>query len=58
MKQEEYNDMMRLPWEIKKENSLTWEKCPACGDNYCGNGADKCIDGEIVTPEQVRGERG
>lgn len=45
MKQEDYNDMMRLPGERVRQASRL-PVCPKCGEAYCGNGESLCVECE------------
>lgn len=45
MKQEDYNDMMRLPGERVRQASRL-PVCPKCGGAYCGNGESLCVECE------------
>lgn len=44
MRQEDYNDMMRLPWETQSRQTANLPRCPACGERYLGNGIEPCIE--------------
>ena len=44
MKQEDYNEMMRYPWERKASKCEPLPKCPKCGEEYCGDGVAPCIE--------------
>jgi hypothetical protein len=57
MKQEDYNDMMRYPWEgVKQPSPPSLPRCPQCGVRYCGNGVYLCI--ECATTTQPDGDQG
>lgn len=44
MRQEDYNDMMRLPGEVQTRKSADLPRCPECGERYLGNGIEPCIE--------------
>jgi len=46
MRQEDYNSMMRYPWERMEAKRTELLKCPSCGEKYCGNGVENCADCE------------
>ena len=43
MRQEDLNEIMRLPWE-RKETFTAWCQCPKFGENYCGDGVLPCTE--------------
>lgn len=51
MNQEDYNEMMRYPWEPIKIKKIEWQRCPACGGHYCGDGVQPCI--ECAAPDKA-----
>jgi hypothetical protein len=44
MRQEDYNDMMRFPWESRQANRPVWSTCPTCKENYTGDGVNLCVE--------------
>ena len=46
MNQEDYNEMMRFPWEVSdvKFCKTTWLTCPSCKENYAGDGISLCTE--------------
>lgn len=45
MRQEDYNSMMRYPWESDyREDAKKLPLCPKCGEEYCGDGVNPCIE--------------
>lgn len=44
MQQEDLNAIMKYPWEVVTVPSAVWNKCPRCGEGYCGNGVDLCVE--------------
>jgi len=46
MRQEDYNEMMRFPWEVNdvKFWKTTWLTCPSCKENYAGDGVNLCVE--------------
>ena len=44
MKQEDYNDMMRYPWEVGDRKPQPLPRCPSCGFRYCGDGLTDCTE--------------
>ena len=47
MRQEDYNSMMRYPWDrsdIGESSELPL--CPCCGNEYLGDGFEQCADCE------------
>ena len=47
LKQEDYNSMMRFPWESSKQTvNYQLNKCPQCGFAYCGDGKNLCTECE------------
>lgn len=45
MKQEDYNSIMKYPWEISRSYAASdLKKCPNCEFEYLGNGIDLCVD--------------
>lgn len=47
MHQEDYNSVMKHPWEITREprnNKLP--ECQNCGEPYCGDGIQLCTECE------------
>lgn len=49
--QEDYNSMMRHPWETVKPRRAELPQCPKCGERYCSNGVQLCI--ECATEAQL-----
>lgn len=43
MRQEDLNEMMRLPWE-RQVTVTAWCQCPKCRENYCGDGVLPCTE--------------
>jgi hypothetical protein len=53
MKQEDYNQFMRYPWEHSALKVVENKSCPECKEKYLGNGIEKCV---VCEPfKQVRG---
>tara|TARA_R110002012_G_scaffold33595_2_gene98189 strand:- start:426 stop:578 length:153 start_codon:yes stop_codon:yes gene_type:complete len=45
MRQEDYNSMMKFPWETKsKQEEIKMPKCPKCNYEYLGDGIDLCTE--------------
>jgi ribosomal protein L37AE/L43A len=44
MQQEDYNSMMRYPWERVEKPKIEWPKCPSCGEEYSGDGITECVE--------------
>lgn len=44
MKQEDYNSMMKYPWENLIQQKRENKSCPKCGEKYLGNGIDLCAE--------------
>jgi len=54
VRQEDFNDMMRLPWEVPRANAKL-PKCPKCDESYCGDGKCPCLE---CTAELARTDSG
>jgi len=52
MKQEDYNEMMRYPWERTTKKAMELPICPACKNRYCGDGTSLCADCAKATIEE------
>jgi len=51
MQQEDYNSMMRHPWErLSKPMERSSPECPMCGEKYLGDGVAVCADCKIIQP--------
>lgn len=46
MNQDDYNGMMKLPWECGTPKSVNLPSCPCCGEKYLGDGKELCIECE------------
>lgn len=46
MRQEDFNDMMRLPWEREQKKAAALPTCPICNQPYMGDGKKPCVDCE------------
>ena len=45
MQQEDYNSVMKYPWEIAREpRDERLPECPNCGEPYCGDGVQLCVE--------------
>jgi hypothetical protein len=44
MKQEDYNEMMRYPWERHTAKIEPLRRCPNCGEFYTGDGVVPCTE--------------
>ena len=44
MRQEDFNEMMRLPGEVVRKANRDLQRCPECGEAYCGDGKSMCVD--------------
>lgn len=52
LSQEDYNSMMRYPWESSKSSlKQPINKCPQCGYNYCGDGKNLCTECKVRKTE-------
>lgn len=50
MQQEDYNSMMRHPFERTKSEPVNLPICPKCKEKYLGDGVKLCVecDSEIL----------
>ena len=44
MRQEDLNEMMRLPGERVEQQKIQVPTCPRCGERYCGDGVLPCLE--------------
>jgi len=45
MQQEDYNAMMRYPWErLGRPREQVLPECPMCGEKYLSDGVSLCAD--------------
>jgi hypothetical protein len=53
MRQEDYNEMMRYPWEPKpKPYQRLWQQCPKCNKNYAGDGMVLCTECQHIDEQE------
>ena len=49
MQQEDYNSVMKYPWEItRKPHNEKLPDCPRCGEPYCGDGTQLCVECNLI----------
>lgn len=54
MQQEDYNSLMKLPWEPTKESHKNiLPKCPKCDEPYCGDGVNLCTECDTTNERKV-----
>ena len=53
MQQEDYNSVMKYPWEIiRKPHNEKLPDCPRCGEPYCGDGTQLCVECNLMIRER------
>ena len=54
MQQEDYNSVMKYPWEItRKPHNEKLPDCPRCGEPYCGDGVNLCTECDTTNERNV-----
>lgn len=56
MRQEDYNDMMRYPGEVKRAKPEELPQCPRCGEHYSGDGLKLCVECEAEYVREMKNE--
>ena len=54
MRQEDYNDMMRYPGEVKRAKPEKLPQCPRCGEHYSGDGLKLCVECEAEYVREMK----
>lgn len=55
MKQEQLNDIMRLPSECSTPSKGEMPRCPKCKEKYLGNGKSLCVDCDWIERAKIPG---